>query len=361
MVVVEMTSENPSYRYSEGGIFSFIMDNNIIFDKPFKTYEELIAIMEERHINVPDKEFATQVLQNYSYYGIINGYKNTFLQVPNSDSFIPGTNFNELYTLHIIDTGLNNIIFKYILFLEKALKSRISYLVAEKYGVYTNPSDLRCSEENDYLYKKNYSTSSGKRTNVLRSLKERISKDTKSPIMQHYLNDKNHVPPWILTTSIPYGLTIEWYNILISDDKQNICDSFITPGLLSSEQSKEFVRKALELTKEYRNKIAHGNRTFSMISLPQLPKAQTLALTFNAISEEEYNNRMGQNDTFAVLLALIIMLSDKYLVSNLRSELSNTLLPYANVLFNKQNILDIFGFPSDLFQRLDKLITQKFD
>ena len=70
---------------------------------------------------------------------------------------------------------------------------------------------------------------------------------------------------------------------------------------------------------------------------------------------------MGQNDTFAVLLALIIMLSDKYLVSNLRSELSNTLSPYANVLFNNQNILDIFGFPSDLFQRLDKLITQKFD
>ena len=70
---------------------------------------------------------------------------------------------------------------------------------------------------------------------------------------------------------------------------------------------------------------------------------------------------MGQNDTFAVLLALIIMLSDKYLVSNLRSELSNTLSPYANVLFNNQNILDIFGFPSDLFQRLDKLITRKFD
>jgi abortive infection bacteriophage resistance protein len=108
--------------------------------------------MEERHISVPDKEFAIQVLQNYSYYGIINGYKNTFLQVPNSDSFIPGTNFNELYTLHIIDTSLNNIIFKYILFLEKALKSRISYLVAQKYGVYTNPLDLRCLEENDYLY-----------------------------------------------------------------------------------------------------------------------------------------------------------------------------------------------------------------
>lgn len=117
------------------------------------------------------------------------------MQVPNSDSFIPGTNFNELYTLHLVDTALNNIIFKYILFLEKALKSRLSYIVAEKYGVYTDPADFRCSQDNDYLCKKNYSSSGGKRTNVLRSLKERISRDAKNPIMQHYLNDKNHVPP----------------------------------------------------------------------------------------------------------------------------------------------------------------------
>lgn len=336
------------------------MDNDINFDKPFKTYEELIDIMKSRHIDIPDKEFAIAVLQNYSYYGIVNGYKNTFLQLPESDSFIPGTSFNELYTLHLIDTGLNNIIFKYILFLEKALKSRISYLIAEKYGVYTNPSDYYCLGENDYLYKKNYTNSNRKRANVLRSLKERISMDTKSPIIQHYLNSKNHIPPWILTTNISYGLTIEWYNILSSDDKQTICDSFITPGLLSSEQTKEFVRKAFELTKEYRNKIAHGNRTFSMISLPQLPKTQTLTLTFNAISETEYNSRMGQNDTYAVLIVLIVMLSDKYLISNLRSELSNMLSPYLTILFNQQSVLDILGFPSNLFERLDKLITQKF-
>ena len=139
-----------------------------------------------------------------------------------------------------------------------------------------------------------------------------------------------------------------------------MCDSFIGPGLLTPEQSKEFVRKAFELTKEYRNKIAHGNRTFSMISLPQLPKVQTLALTFNAISEKEYNNRTGQNDTFAVLLALIVMLSDKYLISNLRAELYNTLSPYSAILFNKQGILDIFSFPDNLFERLDNLIALKF-
>lgn len=334
---------------------------SITYDKPFKTYEELIAIMEDRHIEIPDKEFARQALANYSYYGIINGYKDTFLQVGGTDDFIPGTNFNELYTLHILDTSLNNIIFKYIIFLERALKSRLSYLVAQKYGVFTNPTDYSCTDDSDYLFRKNYSNSNGKRSSILRSIKERISLDNKNPMLQHYLTLKNHLPPWILTTCIPYGLTIEWYNILRAEDKMDICNSFIPSGLFSDNKTKEFVRKVFDLTKEYRNKIAHGTRTFSMLSLPQLPKEQILALSFNAISESEYNQRMGQNDTFAVILSLIIMLSDQYLIANLRNELYNTLSPYANIHFNQQTVFKVFGFPEDLFDRIDKLIAQKFN
>ncbi len=336
------------------------MDTTINYDKPFQTYEQLLKIMEDRHIIINDREFAIQALINYSYYGIINGYKNTFLQMPNTDNFIPGTTFEQLYTLHLIDTSLNNIIFKYILFLEKALKSRLSYLVAENYGVYTDPNDLKCADESDYLCRKYYSNSTKRRTNVLRKLKDHLSLDAKSPIMLHYLKNKNHVPPWILTTNIPYGLAIEWYNILTSADKKTVCDSFISSGLLPDDQAKEFVRKTFELTKEYRNKIAHGNRTFSILSLPQLPKHQLLTLTFNAVSEEEYNNRMGQNDTMAVILALIIMLSDKYLIANFRHELSNILMPYSKTIFNNKTIFEIFGFPNDLFDRLDTLIQRKF-
>lgn len=335
------------------------MDSNT-YDKPFKTYEELIAIMEARHIEITDKEFAIQALQNYSYYGIVNGYKNTFLQVEGTDDFIPGTNFEQLYTLHIVDTALNNIIFKYILFLEKALKSRISYLISQKYGVYTIRNDLFCSDEGDYLCRHHYSNSTGRRSNVLRSLKERINHDNSNPIMQHYINSKNHIPPWILTTSIPYGLTIEWYNILRGNDKLEICNSFISPGLFNEEKTKEFVRKVLELTKEYRNKIAHGNRTFSILNLPQLPKEQLLTLTFNAISEEEYNLGIGRDDTFAVILSLVVMLSDKYLITNFYTELRNVISPYENLKFNGQTIFDVLGFPDDVFQRLDKLRAQKF-
>lgn len=360
MVVVEMTSGTPSYRLSEGGSFSFIMGESITFDKPFKTYEEMIEILESRNIVINDKQFAKDALKNFSYYGLVNGYKNTFLQNPGSNNFRAGTRFEELYTLHIIDTSLNNILLKYILYLEKALKSRISYLVSEKYGVYTNTHDLNGLDPKDYLYTRYYSNGTRRRINILIKLKQCISQTRNNPIMLHYLNHKNHVPAWILTTNISYGLTIEWYSILRNDDKTAICDSFITPGLLNANETKEFIKKALDLTKEYRNKIAHGNRTFSILNLPQLPKRQLLALTYHTISESEYNSKMGQDDTLAVILALIIMLKDPYIVANFVAELQNTLLPYHDTSFNGSTVFELLGFPNNLFERLQKLMQQKY-
>lgn len=333
---------------------------NQTYDKPFRTYEELIEIMENRHIIIADKDLALHALENFSYYGIVNGYKNTFLQMPGSDDFIVGTKFEELYTLHIIDTALNNVIFKYILFLERALKSRLSYLVSQNYGVYTNQNDMSCTDPDDYLCKNYYSNSKSRRLNILRHLKEHISASERNPIMLHYLNQRNHVPAWILTTNIPYGLSIEWYNILRSEDKQTICNTFISPGICQEEKTKEFVKKVFDITKEFRNKIAHGNRTFSILSLPQLPKEQLLTLTFNAITEEEYNSKFGKSDTMAVLLALMVMLNDRYLIANFQSELASTLNPYKDTLFNHKTVFEVFNFPNDLFDRLEKLFRQKF-
>lgn len=320
----------------------------------------MIAIMESRNIIVENKAFALSALQNFSYYGLINGYKNTFLQKSNSDLFQNGTKFEELYTLHLIDTSLNSILFKYILYVEKALKSRISYRVSEVYGVYTDKNDFSLTNTADYLCRKNYSNSSGRRYNILQSLKKCISNDRNNPIMAHYLNDRNHVPPWILTTNISYGLAIEWYNILRNDDKAAICDSLISPGLFTADETKEFLKKIFELTKEYRNKIAHGNRTFSMLNLPQLPKKQLMTLSYNFVSEEEYNNRIGQNDTLAVLLAILIVLRDSYIAKNLVEELKVLLAPYMQTTFNGYTIFDLLGFPPDIFNRFDTLLRHQY-
>ena len=102
------------------------MENITDYDKPFLTYEEQMNLMESRNIIIQNRDFTRRALSGLSYYTIINGYKNTFLSQIGSDNFIEGTKFDDLYTLHMIDTNLNTIILKYILFVERYLKTILS-------------------------------------------------------------------------------------------------------------------------------------------------------------------------------------------------------------------------------------------
>lgn len=112
------------------------------FDKPFKTYDEMIDILVSRNLFIPDREYAKKLLSEYSYYSLINGYKGTLLQQNNSDQFISGLSLQDIYYLNKLDTNLNHLLFKYILLIERSLKSKLSYLIAEKFDVFTDIDDM---------------------------------------------------------------------------------------------------------------------------------------------------------------------------------------------------------------------------
>lgn len=336
------------------------MGNEIVYDKPFKTYEEQIAILESRNVKIADRSFAYKVLNGLSYYTIINGYKNSFLSVPGSDNFVVGTKFEDLYTLHMIDTSLNNIILKYILFVERYLKTKLSYIVSKNYGVYTDPHDFSNMQASDYLCRNNYSRSRRDRNNVLRQIKETLTSNRINASVAHYANDKNHIPAWILVTNISFGLTIKWYNILKSDDKDYICNDFINSDAFSEEEKKEFLVQALSLLKEYRNKIAHSSRTFNVRGLPVLPKKQLLSLSYYCISSKEYNNNLGKSDLFAVIISCFILIDDRYILNSFLNDLQYILLPYSGVYMNGKTVFEIFGIPEDIIDRLIKILINKF-
>ena len=72
------------------------------YDKPFKTYEQLLELLESRNFIIDDKTFAIGVLKNISYYTLINGYYHIFDTEPGSDVLKTPVSFNNLYALHII-------------------------------------------------------------------------------------------------------------------------------------------------------------------------------------------------------------------------------------------------------------------
>lgn len=335
------------------------MPNNV-YDKPFKTYEEQIEILRSRNITITDTDFAKKALSSISYYTLINGYKQSFLSIEGTEKFIEGTDFKILYTLHVLDTSLNNIILKYILYVERSLKTRISYRVSSIYGVYTDYRDLSNNNRNDYLFRDNYSGSRADRNNILRQIKEIINSNRISPSVEHYITTKNHLPAWILVTSLPFGLMLKWYSILSSADKTYICSEFIADPSLNEEQKKEFLSVSLSLLKEYRNKIAHGNRTFCVPYLPVLPKKQIITLSKGALSVSEYNSGFGKSDLYSVILTCFILLNDQYLLTNFYSDLKTLLLPYSSVPFNGKSIYEVFQLPSDILDRLIKIIENRF-
>ena len=152
-----------------------------------------------------------------------------------ADNFIEGTNFKDLYALHMIDTNVNSIVLKNILFIEQYLKTKIAYLVSEQYGVYTDPQDLSNRNPVDYLCRNNYGRSNKGRNNILRQLKETLTSNRINDSVAHYANARNHIPAWILVTNITFGLTIKWYNILSSSDKARICSEFLQTSVLSTD------------------------------------------------------------------------------------------------------------------------------
>ncbi len=336
------------------------MPNSMQYDKPFKTYDELIDLMESRNIEIKDRDFTRMVLSSLSYYTIINGYKNTFLAIPGSDHFVKGTTFENLYTLHIIDTSLNSIVLKYILFVERYLKTRISYLISQKYGVYTDSSDMTNTNPADYLCQNNYGRNARGRNNILKSIKGSLSSDRINTIVAHYASAKNHIPPWILSTNISLGMALKWYSILKPEDKEDICNQFLPTFSLSIEEKKEFLTAALNLLREFRNQIAHGNRTFSIHNLPVLPKKSLLELSFQTINVSEYNSGFGKNDMFAVVLICFILIDDRYLLNNFLSDLNYVLNPYSGTPMNGKNVFEIFKLPANLNDRLTLLLSNRF-
>ena len=90
-------------------------------DKVFKTYDEQIALLVSRGVEINtsvERSEAKKVLQHYGYYNLVNGYKMPFLEINNElsdDKYKDGTKIKEIVALYDFDTCIRRSFFKYIL------------------------------------------------------------------------------------------------------------------------------------------------------------------------------------------------------------------------------------------------------
>lgn len=89
--------------------------------KEYRSNEDLIKYLISKGVSISNENDALSKIQKYSYYSIINTYKEVFKNENNE--YIQNVTFDEIYALFEFDKNIRNIILKYCLEIEIVIKS----------------------------------------------------------------------------------------------------------------------------------------------------------------------------------------------------------------------------------------------
>lgn len=102
--------------------------------KPFLSFDEQIDHLTNlKNLTISNVDYAKQMLQQIGYFGLIGGYKAPFKN-RTTKKYIDGTTFEDIVSLYKFDENLRELFLKYLLQIERHLRSLISYYFTEKHG-----------------------------------------------------------------------------------------------------------------------------------------------------------------------------------------------------------------------------------
>ena len=102
-------------------------------EKKFYTYEQQISHLKNKGLIIDNEDIALFSLKRYSYYALISGYKSIF-KVEKNGPYRSGIKFSDILRLYQFDDELRRIFLRYILQIEKYLKSLYSYYFCDLFG-----------------------------------------------------------------------------------------------------------------------------------------------------------------------------------------------------------------------------------
>lgn len=314
-------------------------------DKPFKTYDELIDILNNRGITIAtddDIKYAKTVLSKEGYYNLINGYNKLFLDPSAGENqYKNGATLYEIHALYQFDRVLRDIFFRYILRIETHIKNLIAYYFPMRYG------------HSNYLLYTNFNTNcrdaQSKITSLIAEIQKQLANRASDPSISHYLKVYGYVPLWVLNNILTFGTISKFYSLMKVPERQDISRTF---GILDNELENE-----LMYLSSIRNFCAHGNRLYCYRTknpLIDTPYHSALSL----IKNEKGEYIQGKRDLFAALIALRRLLS-KNDYKRMSKEISIALKNLNGKLFilTKSDVLQEMGFPVN-WTELSSVLTE---
>lgn len=290
------------------------MKDSFNFDKPYQTNKQLIEILKSRNLLINNDNLAIDLLDLYGYYTLINGYSKPFLNPNNHKFYKDGTSIEDIYSLYLIDSQIQEIFLSNVLKVEKHLANAIGNQVAKYFGVDNNSNNSK-----SYLKANNYITKN--RNSVVRFIHKKVIPTHDNPTA-YYREHKNHIPPWILTQNMMFGTLIRYYKIQQEKIKSSIVNELILPvhtvpnGYEDMDIKKATFQFSLEILSDFRNISAHSKPVYIFQShVDNLPSTSALEIYLgNDIFSGCTNDKISleKKGLYGALLYLLLLTRDPY-------------------------------------------------
>lgn len=299
--------------------------------KSFSTYEQQLNKLQEKSLIIPDSDNAKHMLEKLSYYSLISGYKKLFKHAP-SQKYIYGVTFDELVSFYYFDEELRSLFLKYILHVERHIKSLLSYHFCEKHG----------EKSIEYLTPTNYALTKKSYTQINRlvhSMRKAIELPSHYSYISHHANVYNNVPLWVAMNAFTFGQVSKMFQYITNDIQYKISQKFEN---ITERELHQFIT----VLARCRNVCAHGERLFSFRIQETIPN--TLLHKKLKIIEKNGNYIHGKQDLFSVVIALRYLISNEEFRNFKRSlnRLINKVLKQCPHLTQEQ-LLKEMGFPKN--------------
>lgn len=273
-----------------------------ILEKPFIDVDNQLEKLVDRGLIIKDPLTARIKLLRTSYYDLINGYKDMFLEEKKTkseeDCFIEGTTFEDILELHTLDRKIRHLVLEVLLDVECIFYSSMAYSISSTYG----------EKHTEYLQKEKYKmgrkqryNNRFERDNLLFKINKKITNPDVQPLI-YYKEKYGNIPPWILVKDLSFGELVMLYKLSKDNVKNEVIKNII--GKTPTDKDKEFFLKCVELFNKYRNWAAHGGRMYNHRTNIQMPYIEELHSILQ-ISKAEHNKGNGRSDFAAVILGVI--------------------------------------------------------
>ena len=314
------------------------MEEPITLDKPFMTYKQQInKLIYDKGLTINDIEYAVKLLKNHSYFDLISGYKDPFKK--RDGNYKLHTSIEDIYALYCFDDTIRAIFLKYILIIEKKIKSLISYSFCEENG--ENQSDFL--NVTNYNYTPQFQDAINK---LVSKLQELIDNPKNYSYISHQKRSHGNVPLWVLMKALTLGTVSKMYSFLPQKIQYKVSKEFdyISEGMLV---------QMLDLLARVRHVCAHNERLYDY-KYQKSTIDNTLIHELLSIPKRNEQYIKGKKDLFAVVIVFKYMLDiDEFENFILSLDDSIKKLFASTKVIQKSQLFRYMGFPDNWKDILD--------